>query len=212
MLKISEIFYSIQGESSHAGKPCVFVRLTACNLRCSYCDTEYAFYEGVDMSIDEILAQVSQYPCRLVEITGGEPLLQEDVIPLMQALQKKKYKVMLETSGALSIENVPPGVIKVVDLKCPSSGETGKNLYSNMDYLSSTDEVKFVIGDRKDYEWAKEMVNQYGLAEKCTVLFSHTFEKLPMKDLADWIIKDGFPVRFQTQLHRHIWGANVRGV
>ncbi|HHJ51741.1 MAG TPA: radical SAM protein, partial [Caldithrix abyssi] len=171
-LKINEIFFSIQGESTYAGLPCVFVRLTYCNLRCTYCDTTYAFTEGRDMSLEEILTQVERYGCRLVEITGGEPLLQKNVYPLMTELCDRGYRVLLETGGHMSIRSVDSRVVRIMDIKCPSSGESGKNDWSNIEALTARDEVKFVIGNREDYEWAKRILFQHTLNERCTVLFS----------------------------------------
>ena len=172
ILKINEIFKSIQGESTRMGIPCTFIRLTYCNLRCSYCDTEYAFYEGKDMTIDEILKEIKSMNTHLVEVTGGEPMLQENVIPLMEELLKNKYEVLLETSGAISLEEVPQKVKKIVDFKCPSSKMSDNNLWSIIEELNSEDEIKFVVGDRKDYDWTKEKIDEYSLNAKWTVLIS----------------------------------------
>lgn len=212
MLKINEIFYSIQGESTFSGLPCIFIRLTYCNLRCSYCDTEYAFYEGKNISIEEILETVKSYNCNLLEITGGEPLMQEKSYELMNKLCDNGYTVLLETSGSLSIENVDPRVRIIMDLKCPSSRMVKKNLYSNIDFIKRKDEIKFVIGNREDYDWAKGIILQYKLHEKCEILFSTVFGKLGLKDLAEWILSDNLKVRFQTQLHKYIWNPEKRGV
>ncbi len=212
MLKVNEIFFSIQGESSMAGLPCIFVRLTYCNLRCSYCDTEYAFYEGSDYSIEDILSEIKKYDCRLVEITGGEPLLQSDVHALMSELCNRGYSVMLETGGSLPIKDVDNRVKIIMDLKCPSSNMSHKNLYENIDYLKPTDEVKFVIGNREDYEWSKNIIRKYSLADKCTVLFSTVFSELEPVQLAEWILEDNLKVRFQLQLHKYIWSPTKRGV
>lgn len=212
MLKINEIFYSIQGESSFAGLPCIFIRLTYCNLRCSYCDTEYAFYEGEDISIKEILKTVKNYNCKLIEITGGEPLMQDNIYDLMNELCNNNYTVLLETSGSLTIENVDPRVHIIMDLKCPSSGMVKKNLYSNIDFIKIKDEIKFVIGNREDYDWAKGIILQYNLYEKCEILFSTVFGKLDLKDLAEWILSDNLKVRLQAQLHKYIWNPEKRGV
>jgi 7-carboxy-7-deazaguanine synthase len=212
MLKINEIFKSIQGESSHAGLPCIFVRLTGCNLRCTYCDTEYAFYEGKEMSVADVVKAVEGCGISLVEITGGEPLLQKEVYPLMQALLEKKYTVMLETGGSLSLDEVPKTVIKIMDLKCPSSGEEPRNHYANLGQLTFQDEVKFVIQTREDYDWCKKILIEYSIPEKTQVLFSPVYEKLGLKDLAKWILEDNLRVRLQTQLHKVIWSKDAIGV
>jgi 7-carboxy-7-deazaguanine synthase len=213
VLTINEIFQSIQGESTHVGRPCVFVRLTACDLRCSWCDTPYAFHEGRKMSVDDVLAQVSGYGCEVVEVTGGEPLLQNDVYPLMQRLLDAGHTVMLETGGHRSIAQVPSGVIRIVDVKCPGSGEADKNDWTNLDLLTSRDEVKFVIRDRADYEFARDVLRRHDLTARCAaVLFSPVHGVLPPKDLAAWILEDRLRVRLQLQVHKYIWGADVRGV
>jgi 7-carboxy-7-deazaguanine synthase len=212
MLKINEIFKSIQGESSHTGLPCIFVRLTGCNLRCTYCDTEYAFYEGREMSVADVVKAVEGCGISLVEITGGEPLLQKEVYSLMQALLEKKYTVMLETGGSLSLDAVPEAVIKVMDLKCPSSGEEPRNHYANLGQLTFQDEVKFVIQTREDYDWCKKILIEYSIPEKTQVLFSPVYEKLDLKDLAKWILADNLSVRLQTQLHKVIWSKDAIGV
>lgn len=213
MLTINEIFHSIQGESTHAGCPCVFVRLTACDLRCSWCDTPYAFFEGSKLTVDEVLEQVGKCGCRMVEITGGEPLLQPDVYPLMDRLLQDGFIVLLETGGHRSIANVPAGVIRIMDLKCPGSGESEKNCWPNLDLLTKRDEVKFVIRDRVDYEFAREVLRTRDLAARCgAVLFSPVHGVLAPKDLAAWILEDRLPVRLQLQAHKYIWGADARGV
>ncbi|MCA9483710.1 MAG: radical SAM protein [Nitrospina sp.] len=212
MLKITEIFKSIQGESSYAGLPCVFVRLTGCNLRCTWCDTEYAFYGGRDMAIEDILAQIKATGVRLVEITGGEPLLQEEVYPLMRALLDEGHTVMLETGGSLPLDRVPEGVVKIVDLKAPGSGEEARNRWDNLQQLKAGDEIKIVLKDRTDYEWAREVIANRRLADTAPVLLSPVFETLDLKQLAEWILQDGLPVRLQTQLHKHIWGKDAIGV
>jgi 7-carboxy-7-deazaguanine synthase len=213
MLTINEIFHSIQGESTHAGRPCVFVRLTACDLRCSWCDTTYAFHEGRKMSVDEVLQSVDGYGCDVVEITGGEPLLQKEVYPLMQRLLEQGRTVMLETGGHLSADSVPEGVIRVIDVKCPGSGESEKNHWANLDRLRPTDEVKFVIRDRIDYEYAREVVLTRTLVGRCTaVLFSPVHGVLDPKQLAAWVLQDRLPVRVQLQVHKYIWDATTRGV
>lgn len=213
MLTINEIFHSIQGESTHAGRPCVFVRLTACDLRCSWCDTPYAFHEGRKMSLDQVVAEVRRYGCELVEITGGEPLLQREVYPLMQRLLDEGYSVLLETGGHRSIEDVPAEVVRIVDVKCPGSGEAEKNHWPNLGMLRAADEVKFVIRDRADYEFARDAVNRYALPGKCAaILFSPVHAELAPKELAAWILEDRLPVRLQLQAHKYVWGADVRGV
>lgn len=213
MLTVNEIFYSIQGESTHAGRPCVFVRLTACDLRCTWCDTPYSFTEGRKMGLDEVLAEVGRHGCPLVEVTGGEPLLQPDVYPLMDALLAGGRTVLLETGGHVSIERVPAAVVKVVDVKCPASGESHRNHWRNLDLLAPHDEVKFVVQDRGDYEFAREIVRRHLLDRKCAaVLFSPVHARLDLKSLAEWVLADELPVRIQVQLHKYIWGADVRGV
>ncbi len=213
MLTINEIFHSIQGESTQTGRPCVFVRLTACNLRCSWCDTPYAFTEGKRMSLDEVMAEVDAYGCDLVEITGGEPLLQQDVYPLMERLIANGRTVMVETGGHMSIERVPAPVIRVVDVKCPGSGEAHRNHWANLQHLLPHDEIKFVIKDRADYEYAREVVTRHRLAGRVSaVLFSPVHGVLDAKELAAWILADRLDVRLQLQAHKFIWGADVRGV
>jgi 7-carboxy-7-deazaguanine synthase len=211
-MKINEIYKSIQGESSYAGLPCVFVRLTYCNLRCSYCDTEYAFYEGKDMTVDEVFEAVKHYECSLVEITGGEPLLQKEVFALMDHLIGSGHTVLLETSGSLDIGQVNPRVIKIMDLKCPSSGECDRNLFSNLDKLQPNDEIKFVIGTREDYLWSKEMMAKHRLADRFPILFSTVFGQLPPRQLVEWILEDKLNVRFQLQMHKYIWDPATKGV
>ena len=212
MLKINEIFKSIQGESSYMGMPTVFVRLTGCNLRCSYCDTEYAFYEGNSMTVKDALAAVKAFGLPLVEITGGEPLMQKDVYPLMDELLKNDYQVMLETSGSVSLKDVPKEVIKIMDLKCPGSSEEANNHFENIDHLTQNDEVKFVILDRMDYDWSKKILHRYQLQKKARILFSPVYDKLQLKELAGWVLEDKLPVRLQTQLHKIIWSKDAIGV
>jgi len=213
MLTVNEIFHSIQGESTHTGRPCVFVRLTACDLRCSWCDTPYAFHEGRKMSIEQVLADVDAYGCPVVEITGGEPLLQPDVYPLMTQLVERGNTVLLETGGHRSIANVPDGVIRIMDIKCPASGESAKNCWSNIDLLTTRDEVKFVLQDRGDYEFAREVVARHDLLKRCAaVLMSPVHGVLPARDLAAWILADRLPVRLQLQAHKYIWSPETRGV
>lgn len=212
MLKINEIFYSIQGEGTSSGLPCVFIRLTYCNLRCTYCDTEYAFYDGKEMSINEILNEIKQYDCKLVEVTGGEPLIQNECFELMNKLCDLDYEVMLETSGSLPIKDVDKRVKIILDFKCPSSKMVKKNDYSNINYIKPIDEVKFVIGNRDDYEWSKEIIEKYKLTLKCEVLLSTVFGELDNIELVEWILRDRLKVRFQTQLHKHIWEPDKKGV
>ncbi|MCH8311714.1 MAG: radical SAM protein [Nitrospinae bacterium] len=212
MLKINEIFKSIQGESSHTGLPCIFVRLTGCNLRCTYCDTEYAFYEGKEMTVTDVVNAVERFGISLVEITGGEPLLQKDVYSLMQTLLEKQFTVMLETGGSLALDEVPQPVIKIMDLKCPGSGEESRNNYENLSGLTLQDEVKFVILNRKDYDWSRKILTKYSIHKRAQVLFSPVYEKLDLKDLAKWVLEDNLSVRLQTQLHKVIWSKDAIGV
>lgn len=212
ILKINEIFKSIQGESTHMGIPCTFIRLTYCNLRCSYCDTEYSFHEGKDMSIAEILDKIKPMNTRLVEVTGGEPMVQENVIPLMKELLKNKYEVLLETSGAISLKEVPDKVKKIVDFKCPSSDMSDKNLWSIVDELNTEDEIKFVIGNRGDYNWTKDKITKYNLNKQWTVLISPVFDKITLDKLAKWILEDNLDVRLQLQMHKYIWDPDMRAV
>jgi 7-carboxy-7-deazaguanine synthase len=212
-LVVNEIFYSVQGESTHAGRPCAFVRLTACNLRCVWCDTQYAFYEGRRMTVAEVVEQVEGYGCPLVEITGGEPLLQQGVYPLCQALLEDGKQVMVETSGAADVSRLDPRVIKVMDLKCPGSGEAHRNLWRNLHYLTAHDEVKFVISDRADYEWARAVIARHGLAARVNaVLLSPAFGRLEAAALASWMLEDRLAARLQLQLHKYIWAPDARGV
>lgn len=205
-LRITEIFHSLQGESRSVGWPTVFVRLTGCPLRCVYCDTAYAFKGGETLGMGDILDRVASYDARYVTVTGGEPLAQKGCLALLTALCDKGYEVSLETSGALDVSEVDPRVVKVMDLKTPSSGECERNRYSNIDRLLPRDQVKFVIADEADYQWSREQLEQYGLAERCEVLFSPVAGSLPAVQLADWILRDRLPVRFQVQLHKYLWG------
>ena len=211
-LKINEIFYSIQGESSYTGLPCIFIRLTYCNLRCSYCDTEYAFHNGSDMLINQILKHIDKYPANLVMVTGGEPLLQKDCISLMDELLKNKYSVMLETSGSLPLNKVPKKVVKIVDFKCPTSNMKHKNNWNIITDIDKKDEIKFVIGNREDYNWSKDMIKEYDLDKICPILFSPVYDKINIEKLSKWILDDGLNVRLQMQLHKYIWGADKKGV
>ena len=213
MLTINEIFHSIQGESTYAGRPCVFVRLTACDLRCNWCDTPYAFHEGRKMSVDDVIADVEARGCQTVEVTGGEPLLQADVYPLMQRLLDSGKTVLIETGGHRSIADVPAGVIRIMDVKCPGSGESDRNDWSNFARLVKTDEVKFVIADRRDYEFAKQIVERENLPARVNaVLFSPVHGKLDPKPLSEWVIADRLDVRVQLQVHKYIWSPETRGV
>lgn len=213
MLTVNEIFHSIQGESTHAGRPCVFVRLTACDLRCRWCDTPYAFYEGRKMSVDEVIADVESRGCDVVEVTGGEPLLQPDVYPLMQRLLDSGKTVLIETGGHRSVAEVPSGVIRIMDVKCPGSGESDKNDWTNLARLTSRDEVKFVIANRGDYEFARDVVQREQLAGRVNaVLFSPVHGELDPKLLSQWVVGDRLPVRVQLQIHKYIWSPTTRGV
>jgi 7-carboxy-7-deazaguanine synthase len=213
MLTVNEIFHSIQGESTHAGRPCVFVRLTACDLRCSWCDTPYAFTEGQKMSLEEVVERVRSYGCDVVEITGGEPLLQKEVYPLMERLLHEGRTVMIETGGHVSAGQVPAGVIRVIDVKCPGSGEAGKMHWANLDQLRPSDEIKFVLKDRADYDYARNVVARHELILRCAaVLFSPVHGVLDAKQLAEWILADRLSVRLQLQGHKYIWDPTTRGV
>jgi len=213
MLTINEIFHSIQGESTYAGRPCVFVRLTACDLRCSWCDTPYAFHEGEKRSVSDVVDAVEQYGCPLVEITGGEPLLQEDVYELMNRLLERGRTVLLETGGHRPTTRVPQGVITILDVKCPGSGESARNHAANLDRLSSRDEVKFVVQDRADYEFARDVIARHELPRRAAaILMSPVHGVLDPKLLSEWILADRLPVRLQIQLHKVIWSPTTRGV
>lgn len=204
-LYINEIFYSIQGESTYQGSPCIFIRLAGCNLRCVWCDTTYSFYEGQKMTFDQIFESIKRYKTNLVEITGGEPLLQKNVIPFIESLLLQNYKVLLETSGSISIKDVPKDVVIIMDIKCPGSGESDKNFWQNLDYLKSSDQIKFVIADRNDYLWAKEIVEKYDLNDRFIVLFSPVFEYDVATKVADWILEDNINVKLNLQLHKILW-------
>jgi 7-carboxy-7-deazaguanine synthase len=212
MLRINEIFHSIQGESTHAGKPCVFVRLTGCNLRCVWCDTAYAFHEGRDMSVEEVTAQVCAIDCPTVEISGGEPLLQAEVVPLAEKLLAAGREVLVETGGSLDIRVLPEGVRRIIDVKCPGSGEVQRNRWENLGQLRDGDELKFVVADREDYDWAVEQIRTRGLARGCPLLFSPVHGEMDAAELAGWVLADALPVRIQLQLHKFIWPGVLRGV
>lgn len=205
-LKITEVFLSLQGESSYVGWPTVFVRLTGCPLRCTYCDTAYAFHGGQWRSVDELLAEVASHGVRHVCVTGGEPLAQKNCLPLLAELCDAGYSVSLETSGAMDIAGVDARVARIVDIKTPDSGEVGRNRWDNLPLLTAHDEVKFVLCSRADYEWAVERVHEHRLHERCAVLFSPSHKQVTPRELADWIVADRLPVRFQTQLHKQLWG------
>jgi 7-carboxy-7-deazaguanine synthase len=209
-LKITEIFYSLQGEADTAGIPTTFVRLTGCPLRCQYCDTAYAFHGGEWWELEAVLARVTELGARHVCVTGGEPLAQKACIDLLRELAERGHRVSLETSGAMSLDAVDPRVVKVVDVKTPGSHEESRNRYDELARLDSKDLVKFVICDRADYEWSRAKIAELGLPSRCTVLFSPSHDQVPARDLADWILQDRLPVRFQIQLHKYLWG-NVPG-
>ncbi len=213
-MRITEIFHSIQGESSFAGLPCAFVRLTWCNLRCSWCDSEYTFTGGTEMSLDEVLERVRGYGCELVEITGGEPLAQKrECCELTQSLCDEGYTVLIETGGSLDASVLDPRVIKILDVKCPGSGEADRNYWANLGQLNPRDEVKFVIKDRADFDFALDVIREYRLGERDPhVLFSPVWGEIDLKDLAAWILQSGVRARMQLQLHKYIWGADARGV
>lgn len=212
-MKITEIFLSIQGESSWAGLPMVFVRTTGCHLRCAWCDTAYAFYGGRDMPVEEVLAEIEHIGrgCRIVELTGGEPLLQKDIGKLAELLLENGYTVLCETSGSIDIGKLPPQVVKIMDIKCPGSGESEHNLWGNLEKLGPDDEMKFVIKDRADYEWALSVIAKHKLAGR-KLLFAPVWDELELKTLAGWMMEDNAPARLQTQLHKHIWSPYESGV
>jgi 7-carboxy-7-deazaguanine synthase len=211
-MRVTEIFHSIQGESSFAGQPCVFVRLTGCPLRCTWCDTEYAFYGGAEQPIEDILAKVESYGCRLVELTGGEPLAQSDARSLITQLCDRGYDVLVETSGAIDTAAVDDRAHVILDVKCPGSGMTDRMHWPNLDRLTAKDEVKFVVADRADYEWARQILGEHHLTSRCTVLISPVHGSLDPRQLAEWVLADRLPVRLQLQLHKLIWAPDMRGV
>jgi len=211
-LRINEIFHSVQGESRHAGRPCVFIRLTGCNLRCVWCDTTYAFEEGTDLSVGTVLDRIEPYGTRYVLVTGGEPLAQEGATDLIGELCDRGYEVALETGGSLDISRVDRRAMVVMDLKCPGSGMSLRNRWENLALLKPTDEVKFVIADRVDYEWARDVIARHGLADCCGVLLSPVHRVLEPRPLAEWILQDRLPVRLQIQIHKYIWPPDQRGV
>jgi 7-carboxy-7-deazaguanine synthase len=213
LVTINEIFHSVQGESTYAGRPCVFVRLTACDLRCTWCDTPYAFHEGRKWPLEEVVEAVARFDCSLVEVTGGEPLLQDAVYPLMEALLARGMTVLLETGGHRSTARVPEGVVTILDVKCPGSGESHRIDWTNLDRLRPHDEVKFVLADRGDYEFAREVVARQALAGRVAAIhFSPVHGRLCPRSLAEWVLADRLPVRVQVQLHKYIWDPDTRGV
>jgi 7-carboxy-7-deazaguanine synthase len=213
LVTINEIFYSVQGESTYAGRPCVFVRLTACDLRCSWCDTPYAFHEGSKRPIPDVLDAVDRFDCSLVEVTGGEPLLQEGVYPLMEALVARGKTVLLETGGHRSTERVPEPVVTILDVKCPGSGEAARMDWNNLERLRSHDEVKFVVKDRTDYDYTRDVIARYGLDRRAAAIhLSPVHGVLDPKTLSEWVLADHLPARVQLQLHKYIWSPDTRGV
>jgi 7-carboxy-7-deazaguanine synthase len=211
-MRVTEIFHSIQGESTHAGRACVFVRLTGCNLRCVWCDSEYTFTGGERVELDDVIEKVKSYGCELVEITGGEPLAQSEAFELIERLCDDGFEVLIETSGSIDTSNVDPRAKLILDVKCPGSGEEAKNRWENLERLQRNhDEVKFVIADREDYEYAKRVIEEKQLSGH-TILFSPVWGRMDIKDLAEWMLADRVPARLQTQLHKHIWGPDVKGV
>ncbi len=210
-VKINEFFTSIQGESTYSGLLCTFIRFTGCNLRCSYCDTRYAYQRGRRYSIDQLIDKVKTANVRLVEITGGEPLLQKGVYPLSESLINEGYDVLMETNGSISVKKLDQRVIKIVDLKCPGSGMSEKMEFKNLFLLENKDQVKFVIGDETDYRWTKEVIERYSLINKVQVLLSPVTGKVEPKDLVGWILEDKLPVRFQLPIHKYVWGTEVTG-
>jgi 7-carboxy-7-deazaguanine synthase len=211
-MRVTEIFHSIQGESTYAGRPCAFVRLTGCPLRCVWCDSEYTFSGGTDLALDDVLARVRAFGCRLVEVTGGEPLHQPEAFALIERLCAEGYEVLVETSGAIDISPVDPRAHIILDVKCPGSGMMNRMDWTNLDRLAGKDEVKFVLKDRADYEFARQVVAAYGLAGRCPVLFSPVFGELDPRQLAEWVLADRLPVRLQLQLHKFIWDPTTKGV
>ncbi len=212
MLKVNEIFYSIQGESTYAGFPCVFIRLTGCNLRCTYCDTQHAFKEGKSLTLTEIQENVSRYYCNLIEITGGEPLLQSQVVDLSKSFMEQGKTVLVETNGTQDIDYLPNQAIRIMDIKCPGSDESDKMDWNNIDRLRVNDNVKFVISHRKDFDWAVSVVKKYNLLNKASVLFSPVYGLLNPEILAKWMLKLSLPIRLNLQIHKYIWHPNRRGV
>lgn len=211
-MRVTEIFHSVQGESTFAGLPCVFVRLTGCPLRCTWCDTDYAFFGGSEHSLDDILGKIRSFGCPLVEVTGGEPLSQTETTTLLHRLCQERFTVLLETSGAVDTAMVDPSVRIILDVKCPGSGMTDRMHWPNVERLRPQDEAKFVIQDRIDYDWAKSILDRFRVTERCPVLFSPVFGTLAPHDLTEWILADRLPVRLQLQMHKYIWAPDMRGV
>jgi 7-carboxy-7-deazaguanine synthase len=212
VLTVNEIFFSIQGEGTRAGQPCVFVRLTGCPLRCTWCDTAYAFNEGERRSEEDILSRIADYPCRLVELTGGEPLAQGAAFPFVTRLADEGWQVLIETSGHVLLEGLDPRAVAIMDVKTPGSAETHRMEWRNLELLRPTDELKFVIKDRADYEWSRGLIRERNLADRCPILFSPVHGVLDPGDLANWILADGLAVRLQVQLHKYLWPGVMRGV
>jgi 7-carboxy-7-deazaguanine synthase len=212
VLTVNEIFFSIQGEGTRSGQPCVFVRLTGCPLRCVWCDTAYAFHEGQKRSEDDVLQEIGRYPCRLVLLTGGEPLAQPAAFPFITRLADEGWRVLVETSGHVPLDPLDPRAVAIMDVKAPGSGETHRMHWDNLARLRATDEAKFVIGDRRDYEWSRDLVRERALEERCVVLFSPVHGVLDPGELARWVLEDGLPVRLQVQLHKYLWPGVERGV
>jgi 7-carboxy-7-deazaguanine synthase len=217
-LRVTEIFHSVQGESTWAGLPCTFIRLTGCPLRCVWCDTEYSFHGGDRLSLDAIISRVRNIGTPLVEITGGEPLIHRNAFVLAERLLDEGFTVLVETSGAVDVAALDPRAHRIMDLKCPGSGEESRNMWSNLDHLTARDEIKFVVADRRDYEWTRDVIRGRGLAERVergelrALLVSPVWDSMDFRQLADWILEDRLPVRYQIQLHKIIWGTNVPGV
>jgi 7-carboxy-7-deazaguanine synthase len=212
VMRVTEIFHSIQGESTYAGQPCVFVRLTGCPLRCTWCDTAYAFYGGTELALEDIVAKVESYGCRLVEITGGEPLAQSEALPLISRFCDQGFEVLIETSGAIDTAAVDPRAHVILDVKCPASGMADRMHWPNVGRVTRKDEVKFVLADRSDYEWARQVLTEHQVANRCAVLMSPVFGVLDPRQLAEWVLADRLPVRVQLQLHKFIWAPDMRGV
>lgn len=211
-MRITEIYQSIQGESTYAGLPCIFVRTTGCDLRCSWCDSEFTFTGGVTMTLDQIMAEVEKYDCELVELTGGEPMLQRDIYQLATRLADAGHKVLIETGGHRDISKLDPRVVRIMDLKCPASGECEKNLWSNLEHLRATDEVKFVIANRNDYEWALGVIREHRLEDRVKILVSTVFGMVVPESVVEWMLEDKLRARFQLQLHKYIWPPDARAV